>query len=514
MEDKPHVPEHDAPPPPYEAIIGSMSQDATATGEYGPYVDANRLLDIETPRLTPLGDGRVEVNLDSRLSRTLSRTFTLPPIPETHVSAQDGSQGPEEGDVDGSQTVSIHLNVVLQVVGSRGDVQPFIALGNELKRHGHQVRLATHDVFKSFVQQSDLEFFPIDGDPAELMSYMVKNPGLFPSMHSLRAGDIGKKRDMISRMLRGCWRSCVEPDPDSGQPFVADAIIANPPSFAHVHCAEALGIPVHLMFTMPWSPTREFSHPLANLNASKFDVSRSNFLSYAVVAFMTWQGLGDIINSWRKTLDLQPVPNLEAPMLVERLQVPFTYCWSPALILKPTDWPEHIDVCGFFFRDPPIYSPPDSLASSLQNGPRPLYIGFGSIVLEDAQKMSALILQAVKSCGVRALISRGWSRLDGPNDPTIYWLEDCPHEWLFQHVAAVVHHGGAGTTACELLNARPTVIVPFFGDQPFWGKMVAAAGAGPDPIPHKQLDAERPPTLSGFVSRKKRKALHWPLHQR
>lgn len=184
------------------------------------------------------------------------------------------------------------MNIVIQVVGSRGDVQPFIALGNELQRHGHRVRLATHDTFADFVLKSGLEFYPIGGDPAELMAYMVKNPGLIPSMKSLRAGDIQKKRVMIAEMLEGCWRSCIEPDPLNQKPFVADAIIANPPSFAHVHCAQALGIPLHLMFTMPWSSTKYFCHPLANINVNDSHISAAvaNQISYMAVEWMTWQG--------------------------------------------------------------------------------------------------------------------------------------------------------------------------------------------------------------------------------
>lgn len=141
-------------------------------------------------------------------------------------------------------TRTIRLNIVIQVVGSRGDVQPFIAIGNELQKHGHRVRLATHNVFEDFVRQHGLEFYPIGGDPAELMAYMVKNPGLIPSMSSLRAGDIQAKRKMITVMLEGCWKSCIEADLRTNVPFTADAIIANPPSFAHIHCAQALGCPV------------------------------------------------------------------------------------------------------------------------------------------------------------------------------------------------------------------------------------------------------------------------------
>ncbi|GME63925.1 hypothetical protein C8J57DRAFT_1469696 [Neofusicoccum parvum] len=426
-------------------------------------------------------DGRVDVDLDSKLGRTLSRLFAHPPQivpsapPPAYVAAPE---------------FPIKLNIVIQVVGSRGDVQPFVALGCELQKHGHRVRLATHDVFDDFVRKSGLEFYPIGGDPAELMAYMVKNPGLIPNIKTLRQGDIQRKRTMVAEMLHGCWKSCVEPDPLSDAPFVADAIIANPPSFAHIHCAQALGIPVHLMFTMPWSSTRAFPHPLANLKYGSTDPGMGNYISYGIVEWMTWQGLGDVINKWRHSIDLEPVPATEGPNLAETLQVPFTYCWSPALVPKPLDWPSHIDVCGFFFRDPPNYTPPPDLDAFLRAGPPPVYIGFGSIVLDNPESMSATILEAVRTCGIRAIVSRGWSKLDGPPNRDVFYLGDCPHEWLFQHVSAVVHHGGAGTTACGLLNGKPTTIVPFFGDQPFWGNMVAAAGAGPVPIHHKSLTAQ------------------------
>lgn len=443
------------------------------------------------------GDGRLDVDLNSSVVKYLSfaRRQSKAPLEDYHYENPVAESAPQYLPYRPPTEKKFHvkLNIVVQVVGSRGDVQPFIALGNELQKHGHRVRLATHDVFASFVRGSGLEFFPIGGDPAELMAYMVRNPALIPSMKSLRAGDIQKKRKMMEEMLHGCWSSCIEPDPVSSVPFVADAIIANPPSFAHVHCAQALGIPVHLMFTMPWSTTRAFPHPLANLkNASKSGsgARTANALSYSVVEFLTWQGLGDVINEWRDKLDLEPITFSDGPGLAETLEIPFTYCWSPALVPKPSDWGPHIDVCGFFFREPPSYSPPPELAQFLESGPPPIYIGFGSIVLDDPERMTDMILKAVKRTGVRALISRGWSNLGGAEMENVMYLGDCPHEWLFQHVAAVIHHGGAGTTACGLLNGRPTTIVPFFGDQPFWGEMVAAAGAGPTPVPQQSLTVD------------------------
>ncbi|KAF7377696.1 Glycosyltransferase family 1 protein [Mycena sanguinolenta] len=431
-------------------------------------------------------DGRIDLDFDSKLGRALASIVPHPPpyIPRySFLERRDWR---------------IKLNIALQVVGSRGDVQPFIALGRELQKHGHRVRLATHNVFEDFVRTSGLEFYPIGGDPAELMAYMVRNPGLIPGIRSLRAGDVQRKRAMVAEMLDGCWRSCVEPDMNSGAPFVAEAIIANPPSFAHIHCAQALGIPVHLVSTMPWTSTRAFPHPLANLRYTSTDAAFANYISYGIMEFLTWQGLGDLINKWRHSLDLDDVPLTEGPGLAETLKIPFTYCWSPALIPKPVDWPAHMDVCGFFFREPPNYTPPPELDAFLRAGPPPVYIGFGSIVIDDPGRMSATVLGAVRLAGVRAIISRGWSKLDGPLLPDVLYLGDCPHEWLFQHVAAVVHHGGAGTTACGLRNGKPTVIVPFFGDQPFWANMVAAAGAGPKPVPHKKLGVKALATAIAF----------------
>ena len=191
------------------------------------------------------------------------------------------------------------LNIVIMVIGSRGDIQPFLKLGKLLKEdHGHRVRIATHPAFKKFIEQdSGLEFFSVGGDPAELMAFMVKNPGLMPSVSTVRAGEIGRRRDAMFEMFQGFWRACINATDDETlpanlkmmedkHPFVADAIIANPPSFAHVHCAERLGVPLHLMFTFPYSPTQQFPHPLANIKKSNVDTNYTNFMSYPLVEMM------------------------------------------------------------------------------------------------------------------------------------------------------------------------------------------------------------------------------------
>ncbi|KAI1334644.1 hypothetical protein F5Y15DRAFT_401146 [Xylariaceae sp. FL0016] len=471
-------------------------------------------------------DGRVNININQTnqqfadiLAPTLRRQLkedariaTEEPLPPAYIPPSLGGQP--------GQTPPPRLNIVIQIVGSRGDVQPFVALGQVLKNtYGHRVRLATHSTFQKFVEENGLEFFNIGGDPAELMAFMVKNPGLMPGIDALKSGEITKRRKGIEEIVLGCWRSCIEagdglgPAPrfnrkndDSAdvplvgdvdnKAFVADAIIANPPSFAHIHVAEKLGIPLHLMFTMPWSPTRAFPQPLANIQSSNTDPVTTNYVSYALVEMMTWQGLGDVINRFRsKVLDLEPLSLLWAPGVLTRLRIPYTYCWSPALIPKPNDWGQHIDIAGFYFLNlASAYTPDPELAAFLEAGPPPVYIGFGSIVVDDPDKLTRMIFDAVAETGVRALVSKGWGGIgaDSVGIPDgVYMLGNVPHDWLFNHVSAVCHHGGAGTTAAGIQAGKPTIVVPFFGDQPFWGAMVARAGAGPDPIPYKALTAEK-----------------------
>lgn len=403
------------------------------------------------------------------------------------------------------------LNIVIMVIGSRGDIQPFLKVGKILKEYGHRVRIASHPTFREFVQdEQGLEFFSVGGDPSELMAFMVKNPGLIPNLQTIREGEIGRRRAAMAVMFEGFWRACInatddEQDKDNlkmmggRSPFMADAIIANPPSMAHVHIAEKLGIPLHIMFTFPYSPTQQFPHPLANIQQQKsnVDANYANFMSYPLVETMTWQGLGDIVNRFReRTLGLEPVSSLWAPGALYRMKVPYTYLWSPSLVPKPKDWGPEIDIAGFVFLDlASDFKPDKDLEDFLSAGEPPVYIGFGSIVVDDPNAFTDMIFEAAKMAGVRALVNKGWGGLGRDNKDTpdhVFMLGNTPHDWLFPRVKAVIHHGGAGTTAIGLKLGKPTMIVPFFGDQPFWGAMVAEAKAGAHQcIPFKKLTVER-----------------------
>lgn len=248
------------PPPPYSAVLGSIAEDGglgtqASVGEDGR---VNICIDQKNRRLSKLLVPALRSQLDA-VAR--EKALPLPYIP------------PSLGG-DPSKEPPPPLNIVVMVVGSRGDVQPFVALGKVLKEtYGHRIRLATHPTFKKFVEENGLEFFSIGGDPAELMAFMVKNPGLMPGFDTLRNGDVGKRRKGIAEIIERCWKACIEsgdgfgvdsehrteawvnsPNNEpaaiaTGRPFVADAIISNPPSFAHIHCAEKLGVPLHMMFT-------------------------------------------------------------------------------------------------------------------------------------------------------------------------------------------------------------------------------------------------------------------------
>jgi len=394
------------------------------------------------------------------------------------------------------------LSVAILLTGSRGDVQPFLALGKELQKYGHRVRICTHDMFRDFVVSNGFEFFPLGGDPRALMEHMIKNPGIMPgSMKEIQAS-----RANMENIVFGSWNAVSCPESvvttiaeetagieKESPPWHTDAIISNPPTYGHYHVAERLGVPLHLYFTMPWSPTNQFPHPLSNMSYAK-RTARRNLFSYYMVETLTWTGLGDLVNSLRtKKLGLPAVPSTAGHTLINYAHVPFAYIWSPSLIPKPLDWGTHIDITGFFFLDLGLdYQPPPALRAFLDAGDPPIYVGFGSIVLDDPVAMTTMIYQAFEETGYRGIVSRGWSGLgDGMETPeNIFLIDDCPHDWLFRQVAAVCHHGGAGTAAAGLRAGRPTMICPFFGDQPFWGNMVAERKVGPAPVKASELTVE------------------------
>lgn len=207
--------------------------------------------------------GRLEIELQDGMDELIQTLYAELPPPEPTIPHLDQQSL--------SSTCPPKMNVLMLMVGSRGDVQPFICLAQELMQYGHRVRLATHTMFRKFVEDHGIEFFDLGGDPKQLMAYMVKNPGLIPGFTALRSGEVQARRETMRGIITRCWHACfqtegksnkrgprrgqsskgnlVPPKSQDAMPFVADAIIANPPSLGHVHCAERLGIPLHIFFT-------------------------------------------------------------------------------------------------------------------------------------------------------------------------------------------------------------------------------------------------------------------------
>jgi UDP:flavonoid glycosyltransferase YjiC (YdhE family) len=169
------------------------------------------------------------------------------------------------------------------------------------------------------------------------------------------------------------------------------------------------------------------------------------------------------------------------------------YGISPRVFEPPPDWPGHVRTTGYWFLDrPPGWQPPKQLEDFLVAGETPVYVGFGSMNSRDPQAATQLVCQALERAERRGVLITAVGDLHKAALPAhVFAADSLPHDWLFGHVSAVVHHGGAGTTAAGLRAGRPTVCVPHMGDQYFWARRVRALGAGPAFIPRKHLTVER-----------------------
>ncbi|RMX68642.1 hypothetical protein KXD40_008189 [Peronospora effusa] len=395
------------------------------------------------------------------------------------------------------------MTICLMIVGTHGDVQPFVAIAKRLILDGHRVRVATHAVYRDFVMNHDIEFYPLAGDPKELSAYMVKTSGhLIPLNIEAIQKDVPRNMQMVEEILYSTWPAVTEADPDGGgpgipgKPFRAQAIISNPVTYGHIHVAERLGVPLHIMFPQPWVPTTAFPHPLSNMPYTG-KPKKINYLSYKMVDLLMWQATEGMINAFRRDkLDLRKIRKGDGGRdILLDLAIPHAFMWSPHIVPKPSDWGDIYDVIGTVLLEGPssAYKPTSELESFLGKDAGPIFVGFGSMVIQNPVDVTTMIIEAAARAKVRVLIQSSWTDMAGnltiPDN--IFFLGSCPHDWLMPRVSAVVHHGGAGTTAAGLLAGKPTFIVPFFGDQPFWGRAVFDAGVGVNPCPMSQLTTEK-----------------------
>ena len=372
--------------------------------------------------------------------------------------------------------------ITIVTVGSRGDVQPYIALGLGLEGAGYGVRIAAPATLSGLITSYGLMALPIHAvDPrAFLGSAAVQDAAEQgnPLLQMRRL--LHEARPLIAGFLEEVWEACQG----------SDAVIATAIPYGAQDGAEKLGIPCIYTFLHPLFPTSSFPSPLAPRLLG--NLGSLNRATHRLVEGLIWQAFRPAVKTFRKRLGLPPAPFWNSHRLMQQRTSLVLFGFSPAVVRKPKDWPEHAHVTGYWFLDElEGWRPPANLETFLNSGPPPLYIGFGSMSDRTAEGMTQLLVNAVTHVEQRAVFVTGWGGFGNVELPdTVFRLESAPHAWLFPRMAAVMHHGGAGTTAAGFRAGVPSIITPFLADQPFWAGRAFALGVGPEPVAYRRLTVE------------------------
>lgn len=368
------------------------------------------------------------------------------------------------------------MRIAILAIGSQGDVRPSAALGAGLRAAGHDVRFATLGAFKELALSCGLDFAEVDIDP-----------------YAFIKGDIGQSwmdsMDNPWRLVRGVSRAAGEFMEKLNNDALAacqgsEALLYNVPLSISGHTiAEALGVPGIPNSVAPYHPTRAF--PSVITPSLPLQGPIPNLLSGAAAIQVLWTMFRSHMNRWsRSKAGLRKLRFWNPLSRMSRQGIPWLYGFSPSVIPAPSDWPESAKVCGYWFTAPEKdWRPPDPLLDFLRSGRTPVYVGFGSMVGSDPERTMSTVLEAVRRAKVRAIFASGWGGMRHATLPDfVFPVESVPHEWLFPRVAAAVHHGGAGTTAATLRAGIPSVVVPYFYDQMFWGTRLKGLGVAPRPV--------------------------------
>lgn len=378
------------------------------------------------------------------------------------------------------------MRITILTVGSRGDVQPYVALGVGLQAAGHQVRLATHDDFKAFICSHGLEFAPLPGDPRTVLETTE-------GRHLLESG--GNPFRLIHQFVRLFEPHCQKCLADGWQACQdSEAIIFSMAACFGSWIAQKLNIPSCAAYCLPLTPSWEMPSAVFPRMPGWLPLTRLyNRLTFCLGGAMLWTPLAGAVNrARREVLDLPPLSRWSPPWRNLQEGHPYLYGYSPTVLPKPRDWGENVHVTGYWFLDHAHeWKAPAKLMDFLKSGPPPVCVGFGSMNNRNAEEATDLVVRALVRSRQRGILMTGWGGLARTKLPDeILPLDSAPHDWLFPRVAAVVHHGGAGTTAAALRAGVPAVVVPFMSDQPMWAQRVHQLGAGTRPIPRHKLTAE------------------------
>ena len=377
------------------------------------------------------------------------------------------------------------MRIAIIAMGSRGDVQPYIALGQGLKKAGHTIRLVTQKDFEVLVKSHGLEFWLMRGNSQE-------------GIESKEFRELAEKGNLVvllRHMIKETQRVILEWMEDGlvacqGMDLL---IIGSVITLLGIALAEKLHLPLLQAHLIPITPTRTFpsvllSQTLPNLGGE------FNLISSHLILQMAWLGIRPVFNQARKKgLGLPPASFAEPFHSSRSKGFPMLYGFSPSVVPTPADWGIDDHVTGYWFLDTvDDWTPPPGLLNFLQAGSPPVYIGFGSMGSRDPAETADLVLQALSKTQQRAILLSGWGGMQKVDLPaSVFMVDSIPHAWLFPRVAAVVHHGGAGTTASGLRAGVPSIVIPFLVDQPFWGQRVYDLGVGPAPIPRRKLTIDR-----------------------
>lgn len=381
------------------------------------------------------------------------------------------------------------MNILIVTIGTRGDVQPYIALGQALKAFDNEVTICTCAHFEPVIREYSLGYAYVNNDFIDFMhspegKIILGNAGSIWETLVTTVPLASKLGNLQERQTADIWAACKKTAPD--------LILYHMKALGVPDFAEKLGVPCMLAFWLPLHvPTTRFpamGFPDLPLGQG---YRRLTYQFIRKMMIMT----GKKVRQWRIQHGLSPrSPGLRM-QLPDGRPIPAVYGFSRHIIPRPEDWPKSSVVTGYWFlKQTEHWNPPQSLIKFLSTSQPVVYFGFGSIFGRDPKRVTQIILETVQQTGVRAILARGWGGLEPPapmQSESVMYIEAAPHNWLFSQVSAVVHHGGCGTTAAGLLAGKPSIICPFFGDQPFWGRHIERLGVGPSPIPQKKLTVER-----------------------
>ena len=376
------------------------------------------------------------------------------------------------------------MRITVLTMGSRGDVQPYIALAQGLLAAGHAVRLTTAANFRSLADSLGIPFAPVSTNVVELMQNEM---GLDAMESRNPIGFLSKMMAQVEPAMHTMAQEILAACEDADLIIVSSLVL-----FVAQAIKEARGIPYIAAYPQPLLPTRDFQSIAAPPPPAWLPFKRIyNWWSHYIGLQILYQILRKPANKMRKAvLGLPPMPMITSLAPIYSGEQHVLYGYSPHVIPASSDLPSNVHLTGYWFVKSPAWEPSADLMRFVEAGITPIYIGFGSMTDRTPEALTSMVVEALKTTGQRAVLFSGWSGIGQLHLPdTVFVTDSTPHDWLFPRMAAAVHHGGAGTTASSLRAGLPTVVVPFIADQPFFGERVHQLGVGPRPIPRKELTA-------------------------